>query len=519
MSESNSTTTKGLRFGPLVRVSTERQERQGESLVVQRKAIERDVEKLGGTIAGWYGGQEHATPGWERKEVDRQIADAGKKKFDAVIVCYADRWSRDNKKSKEGLEVFRKHGIRFFIGATEYDLFSPETRLILGVHAEIGEFVAGQQSKKSIESKIERARKGWPACGSLPFGRTFNRLTGQWHVIPEKQAMIREAAERYLRGDRLEDLSKDYHRDRANLTRILRERCGDTWVQEFNYPRFNIDEKIITVVPELLDADLIKKIRHRLTASRTYLHTPPRSVHDWLLRGRIFCAACGTTLIGQAVRGMRGKRLMRRYYRHIRRAGHDRQCPLRPRPNVPADKIEAEVLRQLHGMLGNPAQMARAIKASIPDCDAAEKRQARLQEDLVRLGRSRERVLKLVADGDVTMEHAKKQLADLKDREARLRDELGRLAAALADAPTATEIDHWWEWLATKHRPFEEMDRHDQRLLIAAFLNTPLADGRPAGVYVEPPDDARTHRPKAWAITIRGRFDFELVMRGLPSAP
>jgi hypothetical protein len=79
--------------------------------------------------------------------------------------------------------------------------------------------------------------------------------------------------------------------------------------------------------------------------------------------------------------------------------------------------------------------------------------------------------------------------------------------------PTATEIDHWRQWLAARHRPFEEMDRHGQRLLLAAAFDAPLADGRPAGVYVEPQADARAHRPKAWAITIRGRLDFELVMR------
>jgi site-specific DNA recombinase len=65
---STSTNGKQLRFGALVRVSMEAQEKQGESLNVQRKNNERDVERLGGRIVEWYGGQEHATPGWEMKE-------------------------------------------------------------------------------------------------------------------------------------------------------------------------------------------------------------------------------------------------------------------------------------------------------------------------------------------------------------------------------------------------------------------------------------------------------------------
>src|SRR5262245_7303895 len=94
-----------LRFAALIRVSTEQQAETGESLRVQRTDNERDAGLLGGTIVGWYGGQEHATPGYEKREVDRLIADAGKDKFDAVIVNRTDRWSRDNAKSTQGLDA------------------------------------------------------------------------------------------------------------------------------------------------------------------------------------------------------------------------------------------------------------------------------------------------------------------------------------------------------------------------------------------------------------------------------
>src|SRR5262245_2531012 len=116
---------KPLRFAALVRVSTEKQEKQGESLRTQTSDNQRTVEHLGDSIVEWYGGQEHATPGYEKKEVDRLLLDARKKRFDAVIVTDADRWSRDNNKSKEGLEVLRANGIRFFVGVTEYNLFDP----------------------------------------------------------------------------------------------------------------------------------------------------------------------------------------------------------------------------------------------------------------------------------------------------------------------------------------------------------------------------------------------------------
>src|SRR5688572_4268461 len=104
-----------LRFAALVRVSTEKQERHGQSLKTQTEDNQRSVRTICGNIVAWYGGHEHGTPGYEKKEVDRLLHDATRGIFDAVIVAYADRWSRDNLKSKEGLAVFRRHGIRFFV--------------------------------------------------------------------------------------------------------------------------------------------------------------------------------------------------------------------------------------------------------------------------------------------------------------------------------------------------------------------------------------------------------------------
>jgi DNA invertase Pin-like site-specific DNA recombinase len=82
-----------LRFASLVRVSTERQEQRGESLRTQCKSNRRDAELMGGQLVAEYGADrsEHGTDGWERSELVRLTADAGKGRFDAVIIQNADR--------------------------------------------------------------------------------------------------------------------------------------------------------------------------------------------------------------------------------------------------------------------------------------------------------------------------------------------------------------------------------------------------------------------------------------------
>jgi hypothetical protein len=77
--------TKPLRFASFIRVSTEKQADRGESLRTQNKQNTAAVKLIGGVITHRYGGQEHATDDWEKRERDKMLADASKKRFDAVI--------------------------------------------------------------------------------------------------------------------------------------------------------------------------------------------------------------------------------------------------------------------------------------------------------------------------------------------------------------------------------------------------------------------------------------------------
>src|SRR5262249_31430467 len=147
--------------------------------------------------------------------------------------------------------------------------------LVLGMSAEIGEFLARNQAKKSLNNRIHRARRGCPTCGLLPFGRTFDDKTETWGVDPKKQAMVEDAARRYLAGESLPRLAKEPGINPAARWQVLTCRCGDEWVQEFESKKLNIHETVITKVPRLLDEETIiaVRIRAELNKTRNYSKT------------------------------------------------------------------------------------------------------------------------------------------------------------------------------------------------------------------------------------------------------
>ena len=257
-----------VRFAPIIRVSTEQQKQKGSSLQTQSKQIRTYVSMIPGGIISdhcWkYTGQEHATPDYERKLLDQLLQDSSRDLFDAVMVCDTSRWSRDNRKNKEGLEILRNNGIRFFVGTMEYDLYNPEHNFMLGMAAETGELQARQGALKSIVNRIERAKAGIPTSGRLPFGRTFDKKTSKWGIDQIKKQLLEKAAESYIAGEDSKDIEQAFGYHFRFLHTTMMYKSGTTWTIHFNKPDLNIDETVTLEVPRLLEEDVISTNRQSI---------------------------------------------------------------------------------------------------------------------------------------------------------------------------------------------------------------------------------------------------------------
>jgi site-specific DNA recombinase len=424
--------TEGLRFAPLIRVSTEGQEDKKQSLLDQTAAIKQYVQFLGGTIVGWqYCGQEHSTPDHERKKLDQLLADCSKNKFDAVMVYDASRWSRDTYKHKEAAKVFKEHGIRFFTGTIELDLFNPTSEVVLDMQVVLAEHQAKIQKLKSITSRIGKAKRGIPSAGKLPYGRTYDEKKG-WSVDKEKQKKIQWAAERYLAGDSIPVLAETLGMNIANLWKILNKRSGDKWELRFKAKDLNVDETVIIEMPRLLDEQSIQAIHERADAQRTYTHGEIK--HRYLLSRMIFCAKCGGALFGQT------NHSGTRHYRHTK---HRKPNDCHLEKFVPADLIENAVLLHLVQTFGDVELIQRAVERATPDMSKIEKlteEQNNLQRELKKVLGQKDNVIDMVADGLLSKDEVKSRMDKLRDRESSIQGRLASIEAQLQSVPDPSKV-------------------------------------------------------------------------------
>src|SRR6056297_2958802 len=498
-----------LRFAPLIRVSTESQKEKGESLRTQNAQIQQYVKSVGGIIPDncWrYSGQEHATPEQERQKLEQLLEDSANGKFDAVIVCDTSRWSRDNQKSKEGLNILRNNGIRFFVGTMEYDLYNPEHNFILGMSAEVGELQARQQALKSITNRIERARRGLPTAGKLPYGRTFDKKTETWGIDPEKKKNIEWAAEQYLSGMSIVEIAKILGMNFSNLWKILTQRAGTEWVQRFQNKKLNIDETVRIQIPPLLDEETIQAIKQQGDANRTYQHGDLK--YRYLLGRMIFCKHCGYKLMAQT--NHNGKQ----YFRHPRHRKHT--CTVKNW--VPAEPLGKTVLSLLLDTFGDQERIEQAIRRATPDLSKVESlrnEKAELEDKKASEIKKRDNIVDLAAEGVLSKDEITNRIQPIRDRLKAIQDRIDAIEPQIADQPDPEQIKRKSKLAravvtdALKNPGPKAKEKilngpyEKQRAIIEKAFGGKDREGNRLGVYVE-----QTGDPKhPWKFEIRAVMD------------
>jgi DNA invertase Pin-like site-specific DNA recombinase len=442
-----------LKFACLARVSTPGQQEKGESLEVQKAKLTKYVQDLGGTVArgGWYVGQEHSTPGNDRALLDRLLADATAHRFNAIVVDDLSRWGRDNLRSELALQVLKDNDIKFYVGTMEYDLFSPLSYFMLQTGVSFNQLYAMVLAEKSIRSKLKRLEEGKPAVGSLPWGRTFEKQTGQWGIDPTKQKLIQGAARDFLNGALLSDISARMDVSESVLYRLLRGAAGSRWrvtLKPKKFPR--LARQFTLAVPPLLDEATLHALAKRLQAGRAF-HTAPVArrrqrerrvgAQDFLFRRMMYCGECGYMLSC-------GRIGYNFYYIHTRakvtgqKSDDSVHCPAFS--YIPRDPIEGNIMWTLFEYFGDKVKRRELIRKADADMNEMEKLRADLKSsraELMGVQKQQERLVDQASRGVLPEDKIQGQMSRLLEREQALKDRIAEAQDRLDNAPTAEEVD------------------------------------------------------------------------------
>jgi site-specific DNA recombinase len=460
------------------RVSSEQQREahtiasQTAALIAWARTLDVEVPKAWIFEDEGYSGATLERPGLERV---RDLAAEGQ--IQAVLVHSPDRLSRKYAYQILLIEELARHGVETrFLNAPQGA--TAEDQLLVQFQGMIAEYERAQILERSRRGKRHRARAGEiSVLSGAPYGYHYVRKTDEmlasYAIIDNEARVVRQIYEHYTAtgwsigaitrwlndqgvatrkpGARWERsvvwailrnpayrgtacFGKTRLTKRQRVTRRLRLRGGIAARDSANHERPR-EEWIEIPVPALIDESTFARAQELLHENK--IRARRRTITPSLVQGLVSCRQCGYALSRISTRS--SARLIH-YYRCIgsdgwRHLGGPR-CESRP---VRQDLLDEIVWTEVIRLLEDPTLIQQELDRRLAVARAADptrQREQALQRDLVRVGKSIERMLTAYQEDLLSLEQLRERMPPLRQRERALRTEVQSIAEQTRERAT-----------------------------------------------------------------------------------
>jgi DNA invertase Pin-like site-specific DNA recombinase len=159
----------------------------GQDVTVQTRELEQFAEARGWRLVDSYIDLGISGSKDKRPELDRLMADAHRRKFDAVIVWKFDRFARSVSHLLRALETFNALGIAFVSLSEQMDTTTPAGKMVftvLGAVAELERSLIVERVKAGLRNARAKGKTLGRPRASVDAAR-IGRLRAQGHSLRE----------------------------------------------------------------------------------------------------------------------------------------------------------------------------------------------------------------------------------------------------------------------------------------------------------------------------------------------
>lgn len=404
------------------------------SLDAQRDAGEAYIRSQAGE--GWtlvpdqYDDGGYTGANMDRPALRRLLAAIQAKKVDCVVVYKVDRLSRSIRDFGKIMEILEKHGATFVSVTQQFNTTTSPGRLTLNILLSFAQFEREIISERTRDKQIPARKRGKWTGGHLPLG--YDLEDGNLVINEAEAARVRQVFEWYLEGHSVHGIVAKCEgfgwRNKKWITQEGKTFGGHPLRKCHTYtmlanPLYAAriragDDLVAATQPPIIDDHTFDLAQEKLKANTRNPGGEHRPRMEALLRGLLYCAACGSPM-SPSYSSSKTRRY--RYYvclRTMQRNGDG--CATRA---VSAPVVEEAVIESVRRFAAKPEVIEAIARAA----------RHRMAEEM---GKYRAE-LKAV---NIRVRNAKSQLARTKNldavREATLRE------ATTAGEARAEELRH-----------------------------------------------------------------------------
>ena len=265
-----------------IRVSSDRQAKEGDSIPAQREALRQYARSHHMQIYGEYIDDGVSGTRADRDELSRLLSDVEAGRIDIILITKLDRLYRSLKHYLNMMDRLDKHNVGWLAIWENYDTTTPQGRLIVSQMMSIAQFEAentGQRVRAVLDYKISH---GEVASGSVPFG----------YVIRDKRLVPGPHA------DDAREIFKHYAMY-GNLHKTARLSAGLGGPASTNGIKNMLqNEKYVGMARDnpqfceaIIDKSLFDDVQRKLS-----MNVKISQKHTYIFSGLVKCAECGASM-------------------------------------------------------------------------------------------------------------------------------------------------------------------------------------------------------------------------------
>ena len=276
------------RTATYLRVSSDKQATEGDSLAAQRDALRKYIDSRPDLVfCGEYMDDGVSGTKEDRDELQRMLADVKAGKVDLIIVTKLDRLYRSIRHYLNLQDTLDKCGVNWLaIWEPIYDTSTPQGRLIINQMMSIAQFEAENTGSRIRQVQAYKVQQGEVISGSTPPGY---KIEGKKLVPNEYASNVLSVFEYYSLTGNLHETSR-FCRDLPGLPKYLSPLKVMLQNKKYIGEHRGNPNFCTPIIPQDLFYDVQRKLKINVKRSAT---------HTYIFTGLVKCGNCSRKMGGR----------------------------------------------------------------------------------------------------------------------------------------------------------------------------------------------------------------------------
>lgn len=290
-----------------IRVSTDRQAKEGDSLEAQENALTKYSQEHNYVIVDKYIDGGESGQKIKRTNLQRMLEDIKLGKIDLIIMTKLDRWFRSIGDFYKVLEIIKKYNVGWKTIWEDYDTTTASGEFWLNISLSMGQLEAKRTSERINEVFNYKYNVQKTVCsGKAPYG--YKISNEKKLIIDEEQAKnVVDLFEYYRKTNNLNETANWFRNNCENksTTIIKKYLRNPIYIGKFKTTRTNeiIDDFAPRIISDELWEDVQRLIKINVKNSQGNPNASHHNSTPYIFSGLLICKDCGHTLSGKCNSG------------------------------------------------------------------------------------------------------------------------------------------------------------------------------------------------------------------------